>query len=185
MTPDILREIEAIGGRVWLESERVKYRLPVDRRDLLDRLRERKAEIVAALATPAPLSAGDLATVTHWLDAINETDPAERARVIARSESEPRALAYVLDLAGELLPPPAPPHSSPERIPTTDAAPDTRLLVQRDQVVRAAAHDFHGHLFGPGRSTGCCYARGARYCPEGARLREACHRAATPDGPPR
>ena len=56
MTPDIevLREVDAIGGRVWLEGERVRYSLPADRCDLVDRLREQKAKIVAALATPAP-----------------------------------------------------------------------------------------------------------------------------------
>ncbi|MFZ2207388.1 MAG: hypothetical protein WAV22_01825 [Porticoccaceae bacterium] len=59
--------------------------------------------------------------------------------------------------------------------------PDHRTLIQIDAVVAAAAHAFHNHLFGPGQATGCCAARHARYCSEGARLREAyrtAHRAA-------
>ena len=110
MNQGVLREVEAVGGRVWVEGERLRYRLPADRCDLIEMLRERKAEIVAALA-----------------------------------------------------PPPSPP------------SPDGRTLIQTDGTVATAAAAFHGHLFGPGRSTGCCAARHGRYCAEGARLREAYH----------
>ena len=60
----------------------------------------------------APLPADDLAAVTTWLDAINETDPVERARVLTKCATDPRALAQVLRHAREDAefrpPPPAP-----------------------------------------------------------------------------
>lgn len=68
-------------------------------------------------------------------------------------------------------PAPAYPANSPAPVP------DHRTLIQTDAGVAAAAHAYHNHLFGPGQATGCCAARHARYCPEGARLREAYHTA--------
>jgi len=44
-----LAEVAAAGGRVWAEGDKLKYRLPKDRADLLAELRERKAEILAEL----------------------------------------------------------------------------------------------------------------------------------------
>lgn len=56
-------------------------------------------------------------------------------------------------------------------------SPDHRTLIQTDAAVAAAARAYHNHLFGPGRSTGCCAARHGRYCDTGGRLREAYHLA--------
>lgn len=53
--------------------------------------------------------------------------------------------------------------------------PDHRALTQTDDTVATAAAAFHNHLFGPGRSTGCCAARHGRCCAEGAQLRGAYH----------
>lgn len=113
MTPDILREVDTVGGRVWMDGGQVKYRLPADRLDLLDKLRSHKAEIAAALEGNPPLTPGDLAAVTKWLDAIKETGPAERARVLDKCRTDPRALTYVLDLVANLPTPPPPPKSRP------------------------------------------------------------------------
>jgi hypothetical protein len=114
VTPDILREVDAVGGRVWVDGGQVKYRLPADRLDLLDKLRSHKAEIAAALEGNPPLTPGDLEAVTKWLDAIKETDPGERARVLDKCRADPRALAYVLgELANLPRSPPPPPKSRP------------------------------------------------------------------------
>lgn len=64
--------------------------------------------------TAPPLAPGDLEAVSKWLDAIKETDPAERARVLDKCRADPRALAYVLgELANLPSPPPPPPKSRP------------------------------------------------------------------------
>ncbi|MGV6818719.1 MAG: TubC N-terminal docking domain-related protein [Thiotrichales bacterium] len=39
------------------------------------------------------------------------------------------------------------------------------------------ARDFYNHLFGNGKTTGCCYAPTGRYCAEGQRLKRAYYRA--------
>lgn len=49
---------------------------------------------------------------------------------------------------------------------------------EADRLMREAAYAFHGHLFGPGVSENCCYARAGRYCAEGARLRAEYRRRA-------
>ena len=44
-----LAEVHAAGGRVWAEGDKLKYRLPKDRADLLDILRAHKAEVLAEI----------------------------------------------------------------------------------------------------------------------------------------
>lgn len=154
MTPaiEVLREVDAIGGRVWLKGDRVRYSLPADRCDLVDRLRESKAEVLRLLRIKEQA----------------QQEAAERAERLRRCD-------YFANLRD--------PHEnsaadSPTPAPACPAPiPDHRTLVQTDAAVAAAAHAFHNHLFGPGKATGCCFARNGRYCAKGARLREAYHAA--------
>lgn len=159
MTPDIeiLREVDAIGGRVWLKGDRVRYSLPADRCDLVDRLRESKAEVLRLLRIKeqAQQEAAERAERLRRCDYFaNLRDPHENSAADSPT------------IQGDS---PAPACPAP--------VPDHRTLIQTDAAVAAAAHAFHCHLFGPGQATGCCAARHGRYCPEGARLREAYHTA--------
>jgi len=47
----LLSEVARRGGRVWLESGRLKYRLPSNSQDLLAGIRQVKDEIVASLSS--------------------------------------------------------------------------------------------------------------------------------------
>lgn len=44
-----LAEVAAVGGRIWVEGDKLKYTLPEDRKDLLEALRNEKPRLLPLL----------------------------------------------------------------------------------------------------------------------------------------
>lgn len=55
---DILDAVSAAGGRLWLEGDKVRARLPESLRPLVDAIREHKPEIIELLARRPQMPAG-------------------------------------------------------------------------------------------------------------------------------
>ncbi|EIC20814.1 hypothetical protein Thi970DRAFT_04478 [Thiorhodovibrio frisius] len=131
------------------------------------------------------LGAIDRYRVTTWLDQIGEPDPQARAQYLAACSRAPKALAWTLrELAA--APAPAP---KPAAAPKPQDQPEPPALTEAKAKATEAHRLYLDHLMrAPATGCGCCTNLGAlqaRFCPDGARLREAYVQAARDAEPSR
>ena len=100
MTPgeEVVNDVMALGGRLWLGSERLHYRLPESASsDLLPRLRQYRDDVVRLLSQAPPMPPG--VTLVEWR---MKEPPIALERISVVVDPEKFAVATLLQLDAAL-----------------------------------------------------------------------------------